>query len=146
MLSKMRGLLFLTFIGVLAISGCSGDNAGDPDKPADIISIKTVTPDSGLKVDIETDFVVTVEYELVSADSGEISIGFNTSEVGQYQILKAANALVDIGSGEHQFNVTVVTKDWGADDDFLVYVNLSEYPHVFTWTPLASDIRVLTFQ
>ena len=58
----------------------------------------------------------------------------------------AAKALVDKGPGEHQFNVTVVPKDWGAAGDFEVYVNLSEYPHGPTWTPLAIDIQVLTFQ
>ena len=146
MLSKMRYLLVLTFIGILAISGCNGDNGIESDETGDTISIKLVTPDSGLKADIETNFIVNVEYELVSTDSGVISIGFNTLEVGRYPILTAANTLVDIGSGEHQFNVTVVPIDWGAEGDFSVYVNLSEYPHTEVWKPLATDIRVLTFQ
>jgi hypothetical protein len=143
----MRSFLVLIFVGalVLAISGCSGDNNTGPDKMDNTISIKLVTPDSGLNADVVTDFVVTVEYELASVDSGELYIGFNSVEVGRYQMINDATALVANGSGEHQFNVTVVTKDWGTDGDFVVYVNLSEHPHESTWTPLATDIRVLTF-
>jgi hypothetical protein len=146
MLFEMRSFLVLTFVGVLAISGCGNDNATGPDKKDDTISIKLVTPDSGLKADTETDFVVTVEYVLASADSGELLIGFNSVEVGRYHMISSATALIAKGSGEHQFNVSVVTRDWGgAAGDFAVYVNLSEHPHAFSWTPLATDIRVLIF-
>ena len=146
MLSKMMSFLVLTLVGVLAVSGCGGDNGTGSDQMDDTISIQSVTPDSGLDADTETDFVVTVEYELVSSDSGELGIGFNSAEVGRYHMHSAAKALVDKGPGEHQFNVTVVTKDWGAAGDFEVYVNLSEHPHESVWTPLATDSQALTFQ
>ena len=147
MLSSMRVILILTIIGLLAILGCDDDSATVPDKETgDTIIINSVTPDSGIKADIEASFVVAVEYQLVSADLGEINIGFNSAEVGRYHILKAATVLVDKGSGEHQFNVTVVPKDWGSDGDFSVYVNLSEQAHESVWTPIATDIRVLTLQ
>ena len=61
MLSKMRIFLILSFVGVLAISGCGGDNGTGSDETGDTISIQSVTPDSGLNANIETDFVVTVE-------------------------------------------------------------------------------------
>jgi hypothetical protein len=149
MLSKMSSFLVLTFVGVMAISGCGSDNSTGTDNGTDngddTISIESVTPESGLNAGIATDFVVTVEYELASADSGELGVGFNSVEVGRFHMLSDAKVFIAKGSGGHQFNVTVAPVDWGAGGDFRVYVNLSEYPHEASWTPLATDIRVLTF-
>ena len=145
MLIKTRWFLIVTLVGLLTFFGCADKNATGPEENGDAISIKSVAPDSGLTPDIVTDFVVKVEYELSSADSGEVMVGFNTDEVGRFRMIKSATALVIKGSGEHQFNITTVTKDWGVADDFKVYVNLSEHPHGPSWTPLATDILVLTF-
>ena len=71
-------------------------------------------------------------------------VGFNTDEVGRFTIISDATVLVTRGSGEHQFNVTAVPKDWGATGDFKLSVNLSEHSHGPSWTPLAIDIQVLT--
>ena len=144
MLTKMRWVLIVTLAGLLTFFGCGDKNATGPEENADAISIKSVTPDSGLTPGIVTDFVITVEYELASTDSGEVMVGFNTDEVGRFRMISSATALVAKGSGEHQFNVTTVTKDWGVAGDFKVYVNLSEHPHEPSWTPLANDIRMLT--
>ena len=116
-----------------------------PDPP-DSISIKSVTPNSGLVAGIQTDFVVVVEYVLASADSGELDVGFNSVLIDKFHIISSAEALIAKGSGEHEFNVSVVTKNWEPDGDFKVYVNLSEHPHEASWTPLATETRVLTFQ
>jgi hypothetical protein len=149
MSSQLSRFLVLALVGTLVIAGCSGDGStgtdNGTDNKDDTISIETVTPNSGLTPDVSTDFVVNIEYELASADSGELSVGFNSVEVGRYQMIVEAKVFIAKGSGEHQFNVTVFPKNWGAAGDFVVYVNLSEYPHGPSWTPLATDIRVLTF-
>ncbi|MFO7886371.1 MAG: PKD domain-containing protein [Desulfobacteraceae bacterium] len=46
---------------------------------------------------------------------------------------------VSQGTGTLVFNVETIPKDWGSQGQFSVYVNLSEYPHPQSWTPLASD-------
>ena len=60
-------------------------------------------------------------------------------------MISAATHLVEKGPGQHQFNVNVAPVNWGAAGDFKVFVNLSEHPHGFSWTPFASDMQVLTF-
>jgi hypothetical protein len=125
--------------------GCGDDNTTSAEKPKDTIVIKSVTPDTGLTPGVATDFVVDVEYELASADSGEVSIGFNIDEVGRFVMISGAKILIARGPGEHQFNVSSVTRDWGEAGDFQVLVNLSEHPHGPSWTALAGDLWVLTF-
>ena len=123
----------------------------DPVAPAEVevgdsISIKSVSPGSGLVDGADTTFTVVIEYTLISKDSGELMIGFNNGDsVGNYTMISDATAIIDKGSGEHTFNVTVRVKDWGGRGDFKVYVNLSEHPHPFSWRPLASDTQALSF-
>jgi hypothetical protein len=145
MIAEIRWFLFVTLVGLLTSFGCGDDDPVAPvKKSSDSITIKSVTPNSGLLPGIATDFVVTVEYELVSADSGDVMIGFNTDEVGRFAMISSATALVLKGSGEHEFNVNVMPVDWGVAGDFKLYVNLSEHPRGHIWTPLATDIRVLS--
>ena len=70
MLTIMHRFFIVIFVGFLTFFGCGDENPTGPEEASDTISIKSVTPDSGLTPDIATDFVVTVEYELVSTDSG----------------------------------------------------------------------------
>ena len=112
----------------------------------DSINIKSVSPNRGLVDGADTNFTVVIGYTLVSKDSGELMIGFNNGDsVGTYTMISDATAIIDKGWGEHTFNVTVRVKDWGGRGDFKVYVNLSEHPHPFSWSPLASDTQVLGF-
>ena len=145
MLTGVRWIHVVTLVGLLIVIGCGDDKSTSPEKPEDSIVIKAVTPDSGLTPGVVTEFVVNVEYELASADSGEVGIGFNTDEVGRFLMIPAAEILVAKGSGEHQFNVSVIAKDWGGEGDFQVLVNLSEHPHGYSWTALAGDTWVLAF-
>ncbi|MFC2168470.1 hypothetical protein ACFLRW_05740 [Acidobacteriota bacterium] len=144
-MAKMHWILIVILVGSLVFFGCDKKNPTGPEGINDSITIKSVAPDSGLTPGIVTQFIVTIEYVLDSKDSGEVNVGFNTAEVGRYAMISTAKSLVGKGSGEHQFDVTVVTRDWGGSGDFKVYVNLSENPHGPSWTPLATDIRVLTF-
>jgi hypothetical protein len=132
-------------VGVLAVFGCHDDKSTSVKKPVDTIVIRSVKPDSGLDPGVVTNFVVDVEYELASADSGEVGIGFNTDEVGRFVMISDAKVLIAEGAGERQFNVSTVTRDWGETGDFQVLVNLSEHPHGPAWTALAGDTWVLTF-
>jgi hypothetical protein len=146
MLPKTRWFHIVTLIGLLTFFGCSDDdpNPTATKKILDAISIKSVTPSSGVTPDIARDFTVIVEFELASVDSGAVMVGFNTNEAGRYAMVSDATTLVIKGSGEHQFNVTSIPREWGDDVDFKVYVNLSEHPRGPSWSPLATDIRVIT--
>jgi len=145
MMTTMRWIVAVTLVGFLIIVGCGDDNSTNAEKPEDTIIITSVTPESGLTPGVITGFVVDVEYELASADSGEVGIGFNTDEVGRFVMITDAKVLIAKGAGEHRFNVSSLTRDWGEAGDFQVLVNLSEHPHGPTWTVLAGDTWVLTF-
>jgi len=147
MVTKIYRFLIAGLIGMLIVFGCKKETPTDPGGTTypDTITIISVNPNTGLNAGVATPFVVNVEFELISSDSGEVMIGFNTNVVGSYQMLSAASEFVDKGTGQHQFNVNVVPVDWGADGDFKVYVNLSEHPHGITWRPFATDQQVLTF-
>jgi len=112
----------------------------------DFINIISVNSDSGLVDGVDTDFTVVVEYNLFTYNQGILLIGFNNGEsINSFRIINNADFLVNKGSGTREFNVTVIPKDWGSQGDFLVFVNISEYPHPSTWTPLDSDTYALTF-
>jgi hypothetical protein len=112
----------------------------------DFINIISVNSDSRLVDGVDTDFTVVVEYNLFTYNQGILLIGFNNGEsINSFRIVNNADFLVNKGPGTHEFNVTVIPKDWGSQGDFLVYVNISEYPHPSTWKPLDSDRSALTF-
>ena len=138
-------VLSLTLCAVIGLAGCGGSSTTPPIEE-DFINIVSVTPDSGLVDGVDTDFTIVVEYNLYSYTQGVLKIGFNNGEsINSFRIVTNADFLVNKGSGEHEFNVTVIPKDWGSQGDFKVYVNISEYPHPSTWTPLDGDTCVLTF-
>jgi hypothetical protein len=123
-------------------SGCSTDGTTGGDS----INISSVSPNSGLVDGFSYDFTVVVEYELATVEQGEIGVGFNNgSTVSGYVLIRTADQIVDKGSDQYTFNVTAEAKDWGASEDFCVYVHISEYPHTSPWAPLDSDRMTLTF-
>ena len=113
MFTKMSFFLIVILLGLLAFFRCREKNSTEPGENGDAISIKSVTPESGIIPGIVTDFDITVDYELASKDSGKVMVGFNTDEVGRFAMISDATALVVKGSGEHQFNVSTVPKDLG---------------------------------
>jgi len=138
-------VLSLTLSAVIGLAGCGGSSTTPPIEE-DFINIISVTPDSGLVDGVDTDFTVIVEYNLYSYTQGVLKIGFNNQEsINSFRMVSNADFLVNKGFGTHEFNVTVIPKDWGSQGNFKVYVNISEYPHPSTWTPLDGDTRVLTF-
>ncbi|RXG63195.1 hypothetical protein ES695_18405 [Candidatus Atribacteria bacterium 1244-E10-H5-B2] len=110
------------------------------------ISIINITPSSRLQDDVLTDFQVEVEYNLVGFDKAKLMIGFNNGDIiKKFFMISNVSFIVNEGSGKYTFNVNALTKNWETQGDFLVYVNISEYPHPSTWKPLDSDRYALTF-
>ncbi len=138
-------VISMIFIAFLLIAGCAGNPAAPPIEE-DFINITSVAPDSGLIDGVNTNFTVVVEYNLISHDTGLLMIGFNNGdEVGSYSMISNASHIVNKGSGKYTFNVNALTKNWGIQGNFSVYVNISEYPYPSTWTPLDIDIYALAF-
>ncbi len=110
------------------------------------ISIINVTPSSRLHNDVLTDFKVEVEYNLVGFDKAKLMIGFNNGDIiKKFFMISNVSFVVNEDSGKYTFNVNALTKNWETQGDFLVYVNISEYPHPSAWKPLDSDRYALTF-
>ena len=124
--------------------GCEKDT--DIDKEIDIIEIISISPSMLLVDGVEYNFIVNIEYDLVTVNSGMLMIGFNTEEVGKFYMLSEATEIVSKGSGVHTFDITTIAKDWMSEGDFEVYVNLSENPHPSSWAPLATDVMTLNFE
>lgn len=111
----------------------------------DTIMIKRAMPAADLEDGKTTTFTIVVEYTLISKDQGEIKVGFNNgSKPNSYRMVESE--IIACGTGEHTFAVTANAKDWGDRDNFRVYVNLSEYPHERSWTPMFSDQQILSFK
>ena len=124
--------------------GCEKDS--DIYKEIDTIEIISASPSTLLVDGVEYNFIVNIEYDLVTVNSGMLMIGFNTEEIGKFYMLSEATEIVSKGSGVHTFDITTIAKDWMSEGDFQVYVNLSENPHPSTWAPLATDVMVLIFE
>lgn len=104
----------------------------------DSINIISVTPVTALAGQ-STIFMIQTSYNLVSKTSGEINIGFNTSDATSYSLISSQKQIVSPGSGTVTFTVPVTPVNWGSSTPFFAYVNLSENPHPASWTPLASS-------
>ena len=150
---------------IVCLSGCGGTPITPPIEE-DFINILSVTPNSGLVDGIDTDFKVVVEYNLISGNQGVLQIGFNNVEgnhIEAYEMrIEDGDFLVNKGSGTHEFNVTIIPKDWGNQGDFKVLAILTKVEVYITfitdiellqigiggddsWT-VAIDEEVLTFQ
>jgi hypothetical protein len=106
----------------------------------DTIEITSVSPDS-LVEGVETEVTVTVAYELLSREQGEINLGSSGGRGNGYQIL--SSTIVPIGRGEATLRARFVPTKTGALPFSKVFVNLSEYPHRETWSPLGGDSHVV---
>lgn len=111
----------------------------------DIIKIVSATPSSTI-IDGETvEFTVVVDYDLVSLEKGEIGIGFNNGSNSIGAIMLDMDEYVDKGDGQHTFIASTTVKDWGPEEDFIVFVKLSEADHTPNEPhfPVASDKYIL---
>ena len=85
----------------------------------------------------ETEVVVTVAYELLSREEGEINLGHSGGRGNGYVI--AGKARVSIGKGETVVRASLTPVKTGKLPFTKLFVNLSEFPHRDTWMPLAHD-------
>ena len=85
-----------------------------------------------------TQFVVMVAYRCPEDEECIVMIGANTAEPSRYRMMD--EDYVVTGSGAYQFNVNATPVQWGEEQYFGVYVNLSEADHAESWTPLGSDM------
>ena len=139
----MRGIFkAIALLSIVIFQGCEKDDDIDKDN----ISIISVTPSSDLEDGVEYNFIVEIEYDLATASSGILMIGFNTDEINKYVMVSEASYIIEKGTGFHTFDVETIAKDWINAGDYQVYVNLSENPHPSEWSPLASDSESLQFR
>jgi hypothetical protein len=139
-------VILMIFVVFLLTTGCGGNPVAPPIEE-DFINIISVTPDFGLIDAVDTDFTVVVEYNLYSSTQGTLDISFNTDMVDGWSPVWDAEFLVNKGSGTHEFNVTVIPKDWGSQGDFSVSVGLWKVPFVIgEYNNLDWDEKILTFQ
>jgi len=102
----------------------------------DTLRIVAVSPEiliAGQKTEVE----VTVAYELLSREAGEINLGHSGGRGNGYVI--AGNARVSIGKGEIVVHASLTPVKTGKLPYTKLFVNLSEFPHRETWSPLAND-------
>lgn len=102
----------------------------------DTLMIKSVSPDEFIEGQ-ETEVVVTVAYELLSREEGEINLGANEGRGNGYSII--GKTRVKIGTGEVVLSARVKPMRTGNLPFAKIFVNLSEYPHRDRWQPLAND-------
>lgn len=133
----------MSVILLAILSSCSNDSL--PPVPATgTISILSVTPDTVLTDATEESFSIELEYTLNDSSQGEINIGFNNGDsINSYYM--ETSYLITEGTGTNTWTVTATTKDWFAEGDFKVYVNIVEYPHGDSYSPLNSDTHILSF-
>jgi hypothetical protein len=144
----MKKLFLITIpLMMTLLLGCKKPSDSNPTPTeANEITIVSVAPSTGLTDGKLTNFIVTVNYKLVTKDQGELNVGFNnSSSETYYQLVSSATKIIAKGSGTYTFNVNVTTKKW-ANAPFQVYVNLSENPHGSPWSPLANATQNLAFQ
>jgi hypothetical protein len=100
------------------------------------IEIVDVTPKTAVP-GVETAFSVTVRYTSANIGGCVIYAGANTSESQRYALYDEY-ILPDI-SGTYTFSFICTPAAW-TDNAFGIYVNMSEYPHPDSWTPLDMDV------
>jgi hypothetical protein len=102
----------------------------------DGVKILKVTPEK-LKADVEQDVVVSVQYDLLSRDKGEINLGLSGGMGNGYEII--TSKVIEIGQGTVELRAKVIPKKLRNLPIDRISVNLSEYPHSTPWVPLAGD-------
>lgn len=128
-----------TRLTTLPRPGAPEDQPTNPN-PRDIyedgIQIKSVTPDTFVAGE-RTEVTVTVSYELLSREAGEIAVGFSRGKGPGYSV--TGKAQVTAGKGDIMLKAWVTPQHTGSLPFGKIHVNLAEYPHRARFSPLASD-------
>ncbi len=132
-----------TSTAVLA-DGASREQEAQPQTPApadDTLEIVAITPETVIEGE-PVRLRVTVKYALNTRPEGEISIGFNTDQPGEFRTVLTSEPIA-AGAGEIVLETDVTPVLWADPDDFSANVALSEHPHPSSWQPLQSVTRVI---
>ena len=154
-------LMVLGFILSLVICMHAQAAKDDSGELVDEIKIISITPNDYSFTEPYT-FTVYVEYALRTKEQGIVYLGFNTETATSYTLStsESASVIVSRGTGKIALSETVLPINWKEPSrlagfwlngytgskvitDFMVYVNLSEYPHESSWVPLATDEAVI---
>ena len=125
------------FLGIFPTLGVAA-NADD-----DWIEIVSVSP-TEYDFSSEITITATINYNLKSVSTGIVYLGFNLSEPDSFDIDLGdkSKQIVSQGEGTVKLSVTILPEEWDisgrADTEFMIYTNLSEYPHPNRWSPLAA--------
>ena len=109
-----------------------GDNVAiTVSEGTDYVKILSVTPSSVENKGDRATFTVTIKYSLNAKEQGIIYLGANTSREDTSHL--QTQTIVSKGSGTVTLNMTITTaRNWDTE----IYVNLSEYPHSWSWSPI----------
>jgi hypothetical protein len=130
----MRALFFVAAAMVVLVSAQIGvAQKTTPDK-VKIISVKSEKP---VVRGVENEFTIEVEYNLETADEGELNMGFNLDRANAFRMVDTH--LVQKGQGVVTLKAKVIPPDWEEKARFTVMVNLSKHPHGMYWRTLAGD-------
>jgi hypothetical protein len=111
----------------------------------DRIKVVEVNYEGELQDGEEKSFEIVVRYLLTSQETGTVMIGFNNGKaVKTMSMIDKEFRSVEKGEGEITFNITTTVKDWGSEGDFMLHVNLSDFPlPQRKFQPMAGDRYVL---
>lgn len=130
-------------LGMVAFLGAC-DSETSSSEPEDSVSFRSVTWAGELRGGDTVDFRVVLDWDLRSADSGEIDLGFNDLDQSHlYRLIDSSTFVVARGTGSREVAVRTVVKDWGSASTYRIHAILSEHPHGFSWSPFAETERVL---
>mgnify|MGYP003613318482 CR=1 FL=1 len=87
------------------------------------------------------DISVTVSYSCPANTQCILMIGFNNKETGTFTMQK--KDYQTSGSGVYTFETKIVPVIWPDGTSFMVYVNISDWPHDKSWTPYTTDVMIL---
>ncbi len=131
---------------VIAVAKPERPPENDPRNPnpsvvyEDTITIKAVKPERLIEGQ-ETEITVTVAYELLLREQGQINLGYSEGRGNGYRIV--GSTLIEIGTGEATLQARIVPVKTGPLPFSKIFVNLSEYPHRQRWAPLAGDSQAV---
>ncbi|MFT7371673.1 MAG: hypothetical protein ACI9T9_000349 [Oleiphilaceae bacterium] len=130
-----KGFIFSLFILCL---GCTS-NEGDPIRSSSATSSITITSVLPLTVyeDANTEFTITIEYQLVDSDEGEIGVNFNLDGLSKFS--PAKTEVISRGEDSITIKASAIPVIHEPNGSFAIFVSISEFPHLNPWTPLDSD-------
>jgi len=109
---------------------------------SDAIKIISITSAQPVHRGVENEFTVEVEYNLESSDEGVIGLAFNLQDPNAYAIVETK--IVQSGAGTATLKARVIPVDWKDRGRFTALVNLSKHPHEEKWSPLVSDMQIIS--